>query len=128
MNPSQFATQAKNLTGIGILFLIFSGVMAQEKPKVFVTKTGAKYHKSSYRYAETGRVATLTEAKEKGLTACLVCKLGGGSATTPANSSYTETNSLRSTPSTSKPAATISSSHCKATTKAGSRCSRKASA
>lgn len=105
MNPSQFATQAKNLIGIGILFLIFSGVMAQEEPKVFVTKTGAKYHKSTCRYAETGWAATLTEAKEKGLTACLVCKPGGGSSTTPANSSSTETNSLRSTtPSTSKPA------------------------
>lgn len=112
------------------LFLFFLGtvsVYAQTEPKIFVTKTGAKYHRSSCRYAQTGWEATLTEAKERKLTACLVCKPGGGSSSTPANSSSTETNSLRSTtPSSSKPAATTSTSQCRATTKAGSRCSRKA--
>lgn len=102
---------------------------AQTESKVYITKTGAKYHRSSCHYAQTGWEATLTEAKERKLTACLVCKPGGGGATTPANSSSTETNSLRSTtPSSSKPAATTSSSQFSATTKAGSRCSRKASA
>lgn len=115
-----------------ILFLFFLGtisVYGQTEPKVYVTKTGAKYHKSSCRYAQTGWASSLSDAKDRGLTACLVCKPGGGNATTPANSSSTETNSLRSTtPSTGKPAATTSTSQCSATTKAGSRCSRKASA
>jgi hypothetical protein len=113
------------------LFLFLLGtisVFAQAESKVFVTKTGAKYHRSTCRYAQTGWEATLTEAKDRGLTACLVCKPGGGSASTPASSSSTETNSLRSTtPTASKPAATTNSSQCSATTKAGSRCSRKSS-
>lgn len=74
--------------------MITSEVWAQSEPKVFVTKTGAKYHRSSCRYAQTGWEATLTEAKERKLTACLVCKPGGGSATIPANSSSTQKNSL----------------------------------
>ena len=128
MGISQLSNQKKFFL-LGVLLLICAGAFAQSESKVYITKTGAKYHRSNCRYAQTGWAATLTEAKEKGLTACLVCKPGGGSATTPANSTSTETNSLRSTtPSTSKPAATTSSSQCKATTKAGSRCSRKASA
>lgn len=102
------------------LFLVIQA-QAQTESKVYVTKTGAKYHKSSCRYAETGWSASLSEAKDRGLTACLVCKPGGGS------SSSTETQNLRSTtPSTTKPAATTSSSQCRATTKANTRCSRKA--
>lgn len=119
--------QSSRLLFLAVFFLVVFQVTAQTESKVFITKTGAKYHKSSCRYAETGWAATLSEAKDRGLTACLVCKPGGGGTSTPANSSSTETNSLRSTtPSSSKPAATTSSSQCRATTKAGSRCSRKA--
>lgn len=128
MDVRQFSIHLKKFIWIGILLMIFSGVWAQQESKVFVTKTGAKYHRSSCRFAQTGWEVTLTEAKERKQTAYLVCKPGGGSTSTPASSSSSETNSLRSTtPSTSKPAATTSSSQCRATTKAGSRCSRKAS-
>ena len=114
---------------ISVLLFASVSASAQSESKVFVTKTGARYHRSTCRYAQTGWAETLTEAKDRGLTACLVCKPGGGSAVTPVSSSSTETNSLRSTtPSTSKPAATTSSTQCSATTKAGSRCSRRASA
>ncbi|MBN3581948.1 hypothetical protein JYB64_06075 [Algoriphagus aestuarii] len=41
---------------------------------VYITKTGAKYHKETCRYAKTGWAAPLTEAKKRGLTPCLVCK------------------------------------------------------
>jgi hypothetical protein len=111
---------------ITIILLVSVSASAQSEIEVFITKTGAKFHRATCRYAETGWEATLTEAKDRGLTPCLVCKPGGGSATTPASSSSTETNSLRSTtPSTSEPASTTSSSQCSATTKAGARCSRK---
>ena len=111
-----------------LLFLLTLQGYAQSETKVYITKTGAKYHKSSCRYAQTGWAATLTEAKEKGLTACLICKPGGGETSTsssPGSNAY----ALRSsTPSNSAPNSTITSGQCKATTKAGSRCSRKASA
>lgn len=126
MGISQLSNQKKFFL-LGVLLLICAGAFAQSESKVYITKTGAKYHRSNCRYAQTSWASSLTEAKEKGLTACLVCKPRGGSATTPANYSFTETNSLRSTtPSTSKPAATTSTPQCRATTKAGSRCSRKA--
>ena len=113
------------------LFLFLLGtisVFAQTESKVFVTKTSAKYHRSTCRYSQTGWKAKHTEAKERKLTGCLVCKPVGG-ATTQTSSSSKETNSLMSTiPSASKSAATTISSQCRATTKAGSQCSRKASA
>lgn len=129
MDISKLSILMKRCFLFGLLLLIFSGAFAQSESKVYITKSGAKYHKSSCRYAQTGWAATLTEAKEKGLTDCLVCKPGGGSSATPPTSSSTETNSLRSTtPSTTKPAATTNSSQCRATTKAGSLCSRKVAA
>lgn len=79
-----------------------------------------KNHKSSCSYAKTGWAVTLTEAKERGLTALLVCKLkptdNKSSTPTPVKSHSSETKPTQNT-----------SSQCAATTKAGSRCSRKAS-
>ncbi|MBB6328872.1 hypothetical protein FHS59_004531 [Algoriphagus iocasae] len=86
---------------------------------VYVTKTGAKYHKSTCRYAKTGWPATLTEAKKRGPTTCLVCK---PSAT---ENKTTEPTPVKSNTSETKPTQNTSS-QCAATTKAGSRCSRKA--
>lgn len=120
--------QVLRLFFLAVFILGAFQVKAQTESKVYITKTGAKYHKSSCRYAQTGWESTLSDAKDRGHTACLVCKPGGGSSSNPVNSPSTETNSLRSTtPSTNKPAATTSTSQCRATTKAGSRCSRKAS-
>ena len=56
---------------ITVLFLVAFQLQAQT---AYVTKTGAKYHKESCRYAKTGWAATLAEAKKRGLTACLVCQ------------------------------------------------------
>jgi hypothetical protein len=127
MELRRFSIHLKKLIWIGILLMISSGVWVQEVSKVFVTKMGAKYHKSSCRYAQMGWASSLSDAKDRGLTACLVCKPGGRSATTSTKTSFSATNSLTTTPSTGKPASSTSSSQCRATTKAGSRCSRKAS-
>lgn len=111
-----------------VLFVSLSGY-AQTESKVFVTKTGAKYHKSSCRYAQTGWASSLSDAKGGGLTACLVCKPGGGGTSNSRAASSTRANDLKSSPTeTSKPPASTATSQCRATTKAGSRCSRKASA
>lgn len=102
-------------------FLLTAHLQAQT---VYITKTGARYHKESCRYAKPGWASELAAVKKKGLTSCLVCK--------PSN---TETNEAKPIPLSSvtsnvdpvketKPAQTTSSQF-KATTKAGYRCSRK---
>lgn len=45
--------------------------VAQTESNLFVTKTEAQYHKSSCRYSQTGREATLFEAKDRRITAYL---------------------------------------------------------
>lgn len=102
-----------------IFFLSNSDLFAQTEQKVHITKTGAKYHLSSCRYAKTGWSVPISEAKNRNLTACLVCK--------PSSSGAVENNNFSKT-ETSKPSTSTSSSQCHATTKAGSRCSRKAAA
>ena len=112
----------------GFLFTAFFLFAVQlQAQTVFITKTGVKYHKESCRYAKTGWAATLTDAKKKGLTACLVCK-----------PSSTETGEAKPLPLSAGPKnveprnenkpAQATSSQCKATTKAGTRCSRKSAA
>ena len=109
----------------GFFFTLFFLLAAQlQAQTVFITKTGAKYHKESCRYAKTGWAATLTDAKKIGLTACLVCK-----------PSSAETGEAKPIPLRSEPKkieksketkpAPATSTQFMATTKAGSRCSRK---
>ncbi|PZX57593.1 hypothetical protein LV84_01721 [Algoriphagus ratkowskyi] len=110
--------------GYGLLFTILFHFAAQlQAQTVFITKTGAKYHKESCRYAKTGWASDLVAAKKKGLTACLVCK-----------PSSTETGEAKPLPLSSEQSKmepkkqtqpTQASSQCKATTKGGTRCSRK---
>ena len=108
------------LPGLVIVLLFsYSDLFAQTEQKVHITKTGAKYHLSSCRYAKTGWSVPISEAKKRNLTACLVCKPSSSGAIENHNSSKTQTL---------KPSTTTSSSQCNATTKAGSRCSRKAAA
>lgn len=84
-----------------------------------MTKTGAKYHKETCRYAKTGWAAKLTDAKKRGLTAYLVCK-----PSTTENKSATNAP-IKSNTRETKPTQNTSS-QCTAITKADSRCSRKA--
>lgn len=104
-------------------FLLASQLQAQT---VFITKTGAKYHKESCRYAKTGWASDLEAAKKRGLTACLVCKPSsietGEAKPLPLSSGTSKVEPAKET----KP--TQTSTQCRATTKAGSRCSRKAAA
>ncbi|MCE7057251.1 hypothetical protein LZF95_21400 [Algoriphagus sp. AGSA1] len=109
----------------GFLFTAFFLLAAQlQAQTVYITKTGARFHKESCRYSKTGWASDLATAKKKGLTACLVCK-----------PSSTETGEAKLIPLTSEPKkiessketkpAQATSSQCRATTKAGARCSRK---
>jgi hypothetical protein len=105
-------------------FLLASQLSAQT---VFITKTGAKYHKESCRYAKTGWASDLVAAKKRGLTACLVCK--PSSTETGEAKPFTLSAGPKNVEARkeTKPAQ-VTSTQCKATTKAGPRCSRKAAA
>ncbi|MEB2787236.1 hypothetical protein [Algoriphagus persicinus] len=84
---------------------------------VFITQTGAKYHKESCRYAKTAWAASLTEAKKKGLTACLICK-PSSAETSQSKPLPLSSGSSKAEPSKeTRPVQT--SSQFKATTKAG---------
>ncbi|WP_192348632.1 hypothetical protein [Algoriphagus sp. Y33] len=113
---------------LGFLFTAFFLLAAQlQAQTVYITKTGARFHKESCRYAKTGWASDLATAKKKGLTACLVCK-----------PSSTETREAKPIPLRSEPKKVepsketkptqTASSQCRATTKAGARCSRKSAA
>ena len=90
---------------------------------VYVTATGAKYHREGCRYlTSSARATTLAEAAVD-KTPCSVCK---PSTTTGASSLQAVPNSpSKTTQTTPQPAA---SSQCAATTQKGSRCKRMASA
>lgn len=109
----------------GFLFTTFFLLASQlEAQTVFITKTGAKYHKESCRYAKTGWASDLAAAKKKGLTACLVCK-PSSSETGEAKPLPLSSGNSKVEPSKETKSAQTSSSQCSATTKAGTRCSRK---
>jgi len=106
------------------IFLLAAQLQAQT---VYITKTGVRFHKQSCRYAKTGWASDLATAKKKGLNACLVCK-----------PSSTEIGAAKPLPLSAEPKkiepsketkpAQATSSQCRATTKAGARCSRKSAA
>lgn len=107
------------------LFISFLLLAAQlQAQTVYITKTGKKYHKESCHYAKTGGNSDLAAVKKKGLTACLICKPSstetGEAKPIPLSSRNSKVESSKET----KPVQTTSI-QCIATTKAGSRCSRK---
>ena len=107
-----------------VFFLLTSQLHAQI---VFITKTGAKYHKESFRYAKTGWASDLAAAKKKGLIACMVGKAcsteTGEDKPLPLFS-----GSIKVEPSKETKPAQTTSSQCKAKTNAGARCLRKSAA
>jgi len=106
------------------IILSLSQIQAQT---VYVTKTGTKYHTKDCNYIRNGSTAIdLKDAKNKGLTACSVCKPDSQNSKTTLK--VDSTKKALSTPSPSvKPKETqkkTTTVRCSATTKAGTRCSR----
>jgi hypothetical protein len=82
---------------------------------VYVTNTGAKYHRSSCQYLSKSKIPMQVDsAFEAGYTACSVCK-------PMANISSGTTEQLVQPESQTKSATAV---QCSAKTKAGNRCSR----
>ncbi|WP_303318572.1 hypothetical protein Q4Q34_04495 [Flavivirga abyssicola] len=103
-----------------VLTLTFSINVSSQA--VYVTKTGAKYHKGNCRYLKySKKEMTLEKAKSRGYTKCLVCK-------PTANNSKKETTTSTSLTSDNKGSASrkkTTATQCTGKTKSGSRCKRK---
>ncbi|WP_439490300.1 hypothetical protein [Algoriphagus sp.] len=112
----------------GFLFTAFFLLAAQlQAQTVYITKTGARFHKESCRYSKTGWASDLAAAKKKGLTACLVCK-PSSIETGEAKPIPLTSESKKIEPSKETKPAQATSAQCSATTKTGARCSRKSAA
>ena len=100
-----------------LLILSFAFVNTIAAQKVYTTKTGEKYHKSSCKYLKYSKKEyTLDKAKALGFSACSVCKPNKGDS---ASRAITNNNQ------TSASARNTTSAQCTGKTKAGKRCKRK---
>lgn len=93
---------------------------------VYVTKTGSKFHKSSCRYLQSSKIAiSLSDAKDKGFTACSVCKPSSNVSFTTKGKDTTIVKAETQATQTTKPVKTsTTSSLCTAITQKGTRCKR----
>lgn len=115
---------------IALLYLLLIACVAStsEAQTVYITKTGKKYHRSSCQYLRKSQYAiAITEAVDRGYTACSVCSPGAPKAetkslqnTTPKQKT-TESVKPQVSPSENKE---VKSVQCSAITKAGTRCKR----
>jgi hypothetical protein len=120
-NISQVSIKTVRFTILLFLFLL-GGTINLSAQTVYITKTGAKYHKSNCRHLSKSKISiSLEDAKGKYYTACKVCK----PSTTVTNKAASTNTSVtqKSTYSTSSKKAIAT--RCTATTKAGTRCKRK---
>lgn len=107
-----------------IKLFLFLGLIAftceVSAQSVYVTKTGEKYHKSTCHYLKNSKKEiTLEVAKQRGFTACSVCKPKGG---TKILKPIENSQQYRIEPVSSTPKATAT--QCTGKTKAGTRCKR----
>ena len=80
--------------------------------KVFITKSGKKYHFDGCRWLKSKIPSTITDASSKGLTPCKVC------------SPPSLNNRIDSQIPTYKPRLNVADNRCQATTQKGTQCKR----
>ena len=104
----------KNIILTFFALLIICIVQAQT---VYITKTGAKYHKETCSYLKYSKIAiSLKDAQDQGYTACKVCKPASG---------VTKTEELKTESSQEKPNQKLEATvRCSATTQGGTQCKR----
>ena len=98
------------------LFAVFTFCIANAQT-VYITKTGAKYHKETCSYLKYSKIAiSLKDAQDQGYTACKVCKPASG---------VTKTEELKTESSQEKPNQKLEATvRCSATTQGGTQCKR----
>lgn len=107
------------------IFVLVTGCTETEAQKVFITRTGEKYHRKSCGYLKYSSIELeLREAKKNGYTPCSVCK-PPSKEQAPGTNSQTPATSQEGVPlyEESKPPK-ATSTQCTAITQAGSRCKR----
>ncbi len=105
---------------LSIVCVLLMSALVAAGQNVYVTRTGAKYHTASCRYAKTAFIATLEDALKRRLSPCSVCKPTAGLTEEQLNN--TASPALHSTPNQAPQNTT--SKQCYGTTKAGARCKR----
>jgi hypothetical protein len=116
-------TKRSALSGLIVLALAVASnpALAKDPPTVFVTKTGAKYHRDGCQYLRQSQIAIeLDRAIAQGSTPCSRCRPPQGNPGSDAR------EPRRDPPARSAPSR--ASAQCAATTKKGTRCKRTASA
>jgi hypothetical protein len=96
---------------------------AQEQENVvYITRTGEKYHTSTCRYLKQSKIEIdLAKAKERGYSACSVCK---PDSDRPSDGLDKLTNPTNTPSERAKSKPTTTSRQCLGTTAAGQRCKR----
>ena len=108
---------------LAVTLLLSAGVMLAQAEKVYVTKTGSKYHRASCSSLSKSKIEMPLENAAARYGACKNCKppVPKGAPATAA-----------AVPATKAPpverAAPVAGGRCQATTKKGTQCSRKAQA
>ncbi len=106
-----------------LIFFLVSLATVTIAQTVYVTKSGAKYHKSSCSYLKKSSVEkNLNDAIAEGYTACSRCK----PATVTSKTSEVKKNNTDTKQTVKK--TTVTSGRCQATTKKGTQCKRNAKA
>lgn len=108
-----------------VVCLLAAGCRDATAQKVYITRTGEKYHRSGCRYLKYSSIEVeLRDAKKSGYTPCSVCKPGTAEGAKEKDAS-TPVRPSEVTPlyKENKPAQTTAQ-QCTARTKAGSRCKR----
>ena len=113
----------RRLVCAAVLFLVAAGAALAQAEKVYVTKTGAKYHRASCSSLRASKIEMpLAEAAAR-YGPCGNCKPPVPSAVpAPAPATMTATPLAPSAPAAAR------STRCQATTKKGAQCSRNAKA
>ena len=118
----------RRLVCAAVLLLIAAGVAVAQTEKVYVTKTGAKYHRASCSSLRASKIEMpLAEAAAR-YGPCANCRppvIDAVPAHASAASSGAATPAVEAPKQTAKPA-TARSTRCQATTKKGTQCSRNA--
>lgn len=125
MNTRLAGQETIQLVLITLLMLTsYCCTIAQDKKFVYITKTGEKYHTENCHYLKYSRTEIeLDKAKDRGYTACSVCKPGAGAM--PKDTSNGENGTNRTVPAApAQRTGTTTTKRCSATTQAGSQCKR----
>lgn len=92
---------------------------------VYITPSGKKFHRENCKTTHAHTSITLSDAVDRGYTACRVCKPSTDKSSIKENSSLSNANGKSKSNSGD---VSSNDNQCQGTTKAGNRCKRKASA